>query len=579
MGAAIGGIGDATGNDHLQQFAAAFSRGYQRRAQMELDQRHQLAQSLAAIYPNANPDAQQDIAGRILQIYQTPWNKPLDKKLGDATTLGQKQFQQRAMEANGQAGQLQGPAQIPAATPNGQVTQSPMISPQGTATAGGGGQITNAGPANMTQAPGIPTPPAYPGPIMSPDQRNQLDANKIKSDANAHVAAYNATIRSIMEANPGMSPTEAAIQARIAMGGTLAGMNSIIMPRAMGSTPISGAEILQADPGAKTIGGQAISPEGFYTRQASGLGGSSYAPAGLAAEQVQTGINAKKGQYPTSNFNAYRIAYAEQHPDETPEQQLAGAVTEYNTHTARGFRLVPQKNGDTLMVPVTTSTGRGSLGGQAPSGGSIPAPPGGKAAQTTGAGGVKGTVVGGKYPPEVQKEMTTYEDAITRYNVMSEALPKALAGDQQAMINLLYNHIGMTTGLQKGARITRDIIEEAQNSAPWMATLLSRIGVGNEFTMTPTLMRGVTLPPEEMHNMIGLAEDRVSQEYDKLQSLKQQYQSGEAPTPDNVIKGGRQAQAGGKTPSRVSGTPPPAGGSKAQKAQVFHYDAQGNRVQ
>ena len=45
------------------------------------------------------------------------------------------------------------------------------------------------------------------------------------------------------------------------------------------------------------------------------------------------------------------------------------------------------------------------------------------------------------------------------------------------MINLLYNHIGMTTGLQKGARITKDLISEAENSAPWMATLLKKIGV------------------------------------------------------------------------------------------------------
>jgi len=137
--------------------------------------------------------------------------------------------------------------------------------------------------------------------------------------------------------------------------------------------------------------------------------------------------------------------------------------------------------------------------------------------------------IDGKPPKVVTDAFNQYQDSLSRYNVMNEALPKALAGDQQAMINLLYNHIGMTTGLQKGARITRDIINEAQQSAPWMATILARIGVGNGFTMTPQLLRGVTLPPDTMRNMIGLAQDRLQQDKRKYQATQDEWKRGFMP--------------------------------------------------
>lgn len=117
-----------------------------------------------------------------------------------------------------------------------------------------------------------------------------------------------------------------------------------------------------------------------------------------------------------------------------------------------------------------------------------------------------------KQHPEIKKYADTYNQSVERYQVMQVALQKAAAGDQQAMLNLLYNHIGMTTGLQKGARITRDVISEAQQSAPWEATLLARIGVGNGFTMTPDLLRGIALTPEQMNQMVSNAKDRVEQD-------------------------------------------------------------------
>ena len=81
---------------------------------------------------------------------------------------------------------------------------------------------------------------------------------------------------------------------------------------------------------------------------------------------------------------------------------------------------------------------------------------------------------------------------------MVDSLPKAKAGDQQAMLNLLTNHIGMTLGLQKGARITKDILNEATQSAPWLARIKSKFD-------NQGYLSGVTLTPEQMDSMMGLA--------------------------------------------------------------------------
>jgi hypothetical protein len=69
-------------------------------------------------------------------------------------------------------------------------------------------------------------------------------------------------------------------------------------------------------------------------------------------------------------------------------------------------------------------------------------------------------------------------------------------------------------------------------------------------------LRGVVIPPETMHNMIGLAEDRVSEDYNQLNAQKQAYATGQIQTPEQVKAGGKQRQSG----KPVSATPPPASG-------------------
>lgn len=103
-------------------------------------------------------------------------------------------------------------------------------------------------------------------------------------------------------------------------------------------------------------------------------------------------------------------------------------------------------------------------------------------------------------------------DSAERFNVMTKNYEDAVKDhDQQAMLSLLANHLGMTMGLQKGARLTRDIIREAQQSRPWLQ------GMGAKFDKDGYLS-GVTLTPQQMRQMVDLGRERFSQDRVKSQS-------------------------------------------------------------
>lgn len=102
---------------------------------------------------------------------------------------------------------------------------------------------------------------------------------------------------------------------------------------------------------------------------------------------------------------------------------------------------------------------------------------------------------------DASKQVSSAHDADFRMRSMSDSYPKAQKGDQQAMMNLLTNHIGMTLGLQKGARITKDILQEAQKSTPWLQ------GVEAKFDDRGYLS-GLTLTSEQMGQMMDLAKSQ-----------------------------------------------------------------------
>ncbi|MFZ1973357.1 MAG: hypothetical protein WAU89_10960 [Candidatus Acidiferrales bacterium] len=96
------------------------------------------------------------------------------------------------------------------------------------------------------------------------------------------------------------------------------------------------------------------------------------------------------------------------------------------------------------------------------------------------------------------KDVETARGGDFRFRSMAGSYPKAVAGDQQAMVNLLTSHIGMTLGMQRGARITKDILHEAQASTPWLQGLTARWD-------SQGYLSGVVLTKQQMDQMMGLA--------------------------------------------------------------------------
>ena len=125
-----------------------------------------------------------------------------------------------------------------------------------------------------------------------------------------------------------------------------------------------------------------------------------------------------------------------------------------------------------------------------------------------------GPSVGEKPNKDLLESRANYQLGIDRAKTMHrdlEAIKKKFKEtgevDQQAMLSILFNHIGMTSGAQKGTRITQTMIDEAQESAPWVSRLLARIGVGN--ALDDMALRGIVLTQDQMQDMVDLADRKV----------------------------------------------------------------------
>lgn len=118
---------------------------------------------------------------------------------------------------------------------------------------------------------------------------------------------------------------------------------------------------------------------------------------------------------------------------------------------------------------------------------------------------------------EVSKADDDYDAATNRMKVMDKNIEEAKAGDQQAMISLLTNHIGMTLGAQKGARISQTILNEAEQSAPWIGRVEARFD-GNGY------LSGVVLTPQQMDSMVKLAHEKADTLRDHANNMRDRYQ-------------------------------------------------------
>jgi hypothetical protein len=117
---------------------------------------------------------------------------------------------------------------------------------------------------------------------------------------------------------------------------------------------------------------------------------------------------------------------------------------------------------------------------------------------------------------EVKKARSDYDGALDRQTTMHENYESALKGDQQAMLSLVANHIGMTLGAQKGARITRAVWDEATSSLPWLQKVEAKFD-------SRGYLSGVTLAPEQMKSMVQLADQKVDILKDHVGRVQDEY--------------------------------------------------------
>jgi hypothetical protein len=109
-----------------------------------------------------------------------------------------------------------------------------------------------------------------------------------------------------------------------------------------------------------------------------------------------------------------------------------------------------------------------------------------------------------------------YQGALDRMSTMDKNLESALKNDQQAMLSLVANHIGMTLSAQKGARINKAVWDEAIQSAPWMQRIEAKFGPDG-------YLSGVTLTPDQMHKMVDLAHEKVDVLKDHKRRVEDEY--------------------------------------------------------
>lgn len=118
---------------------------------------------------------------------------------------------------------------------------------------------------------------------------------------------------------------------------------------------------------------------------------------------------------------------------------------------------------------------------------------------------------GNKDKGTVLKAYAPVQDSAERMNVMTQNAEDALKGNQQAGLSLLSNHIGMTMGLVKGARINKEIYAEAEKSQPWLQGITAHWDKDGYLT-------GVALSPRQVGQMVDLAPGRLSEDAKKARS-------------------------------------------------------------
>lgn len=124
---------------------------------------------------------------------------------------------------------------------------------------------------------------------------------------------------------------------------------------------------------------------------------------------------------------------------------------------------------------------------------------------------------------EYSDAKTAYDGALHRQTLMHKNMQDALKDkeDQQAMLSLVANHIGMTLGAQKGARINQSVWNEAVESRPWLAGAEAKWGPDG-------YLQGVTLSPGQMKQMVKLADESTEVTKEDLERIHDRINEGVA---------------------------------------------------
>ena len=125
----------------------------------------------------------------------------------------------------------------------------------------------------------------------------------------------------------------------------------------------------------------------------------------------------------------------------------------------------------------------------------------------------------------IGKEFATARDAQTRLRVMTANAAQAYQGYQQPMVSLLMNHIGMTLGAQKGTRVAKSVIDEAQASAPWAEEKYATWGHRDENGdyIFDGLKGGINLTKGQIDQMVDLAKQRNDLQWQQVKDTGATY--------------------------------------------------------
>ena len=125
----------------------------------------------------------------------------------------------------------------------------------------------------------------------------------------------------------------------------------------------------------------------------------------------------------------------------------------------------------------------------------------------------------------IGKEFGNAREAQTRLKIMQQNATDAYRGNQQAMVSLLMNHIGMTLGAQKGTRVAKSIIDEARQSTDWVDSKLATIGhqdANGDFIYDGP-KGGINLAGGQIKQMVDLAKQRNDLQWQQVKDTGATY--------------------------------------------------------